>query len=134
MDAFLKTHSEPHIFIGSRPKNAQQSLNRLRLATGTSSAADFARDAQRAKYIKANGKYPRVLDSATVVANLFIADYVENTSVQNIQRVLYKFSELLMLESSRKKPVESKWLENTQKGLKGSDSRHDNPLQLLAFL
>jgi hypothetical protein len=29
MDAFIKIHGESHIFIGSRPKTAGESLNRL---------------------------------------------------------------------------------------------------------
>ncbi|KAL4883353.1 hypothetical protein BJY04DRAFT_216652 [Aspergillus karnatakaensis] len=37
MDAFIKIHGESHIFVGARPKNATESLQRLELATGISS-------------------------------------------------------------------------------------------------
>lgn len=72
MDAFIKIHGESHIFIGSRPRNAAESLQRLELATGISSATNFARDSRnKSEWHKPNGKDARILTPTTAVANLF---------------------------------------------------------------
>ncbi|KAJ6004691.1 hypothetical protein N7540_013060 [Penicillium herquei] len=72
MDAFLEIHGESHIFVGSRPTNAKESLNRLELATGISSAANFARESRSRKFQKPNGKISRLLKP-----NLFFAQYTD---------------------------------------------------------
>ncbi|KAL4744107.1 hypothetical protein BDV11DRAFT_201525 [Aspergillus similis] len=77
MDAFIKTHGESHIFIGSRPKNANESLKRLELATGISSAANFARDSRSRRFHNPDGKHSRSLKPTTTVANLFFTQYVD---------------------------------------------------------
>ncbi|EER29844.1 hypothetical protein CPC735_011620 [Coccidioides posadasii C735 delta SOWgp] len=136
MDAFIKIHGESHIFIGSRPKNANESLKRLELATGISSAANFARDSRSKRFHKPDGKNPRLLKPTTVVANLFFAQYVggpeEDAGVLNVDRILDKLSQKLKLESS------SKELQNANPELiivrKWSNAHNIDTLQLLAFL
>ncbi|KAL2845132.1 hypothetical protein BJX68DRAFT_277447 [Aspergillus pseudodeflectus] len=61
MDTFIKLHGESHIFISSRPTSAAESLQRLKLATGISSAINFARDSR-----------------SNTVANLFFEQYVSS--------------------------------------------------------
>ncbi|KAI9036168.1 uncharacterized protein KD926_002198 [Aspergillus affinis] len=106
MDAFVKIHGESHIFIGSRPKNASESLNRLELATGISSAANFARDSRSKAWHKPDGKNPRVLKPTTAVATLFFPQYVsgpeDDAGITNIDRILDELSQKSKLESSSK--------------------------------
>jgi hypothetical protein len=136
MDAFLKIHGESHIFVGSRPKNAKESLNRLELATGISSATNFARDSRSRRFHKPDGKNPRLLKPTTAVANLFFTQYVgglgENVGIINIHRILDELSQKSNLESS------SKELEKSNPELiitrKWSKTHNIDPLQLLAFL
>ena len=135
MDAFLKIHGESHIFVGSRPKNAIESLNRLVLATGISSPANLARDCRRKKFGR-HGKSLRVIKSTTAVANLFLPQYVpeseEAPGITNIHRILHELAQESYLESSGKelaKPnpeliIARKW----------SNTHSIDPLQLLAFL
>lgn len=136
MDAFLKIHGESYIFVGSRPKNAKESLNRLELATGISSAANFARDSRSRRFYKPNGKNLRLLKSTTTVANLFFALYVggpeENVGIVNIYRILDELSQksnLELLGKEHKKfnlelVITRKW----------SNTYNIDLLQLLAFL
>ncbi|KAJ5201837.1 uncharacterized protein N7498_006500 [Penicillium cinerascens] len=136
MDAFIKIHGESHIFVGSRPKNANESLNRLELATGISSAANFARDSRSKKFHKPDGKNPRVLKPTTAVANLFFAQYVggpeEDAGILNIDRILDELSQKSKLESSSKEVqranpeliIAQKW----------SNAHNIDTLQVLAFL
>ncbi|KMU75276.1 hypothetical protein CISG_04695 [Coccidioides immitis RMSCC 3703] len=136
MDAFIKIHGESHIFIGSRPKNANESLKRLELATGISSAANFARDSRSKRFHRPDGKNPRLLKPTTVVANLFFAQYVggpeEDAGVLNVDRILDKLSQKLKLESP------SKELQKANPELiivrKWSNAHNIDTLQLLAFL
>ncbi|KGO75476.1 hypothetical protein PITC_081830 [Penicillium italicum] len=136
MDAFLKIHGESHIFVGSRPKNAKDSLNRLELATGISSAANFARDSRSRRFHKPDGKNPRVLKPTTAVANLFFAQYVggpgEDAGIGNIERILDELSQKSNLEPS------SKELQKSNPELlitrKWSNTHNIDTLQLLAFL
>ena len=84
MDAFIHIHSESRIFVGSRPKNAAESLARLEMVTGISSAARFARDArQRGPFRGAEGK-PRLLEPTTKAINLFRSRFVANDNSRNI--------------------------------------------------
>ncbi|KAJ5581926.1 hypothetical protein N7535_000546, partial [Penicillium sp. DV-2018c] len=118
MEAFIKIHGESHIFVGSRPKDAKESLNRLE------------------RFHKPDGKNPRVLKSTTAVANLFFAPYVggteENAGIANIHRILDELSQKSDLESS------SKELEKFNPELaitRRRSNTHDiDTLQLLAFL
>ncbi|RLL99449.1 hypothetical protein CFD26_104363 [Aspergillus turcosus] len=136
MEAFIKIHGESHIFIGSRPKNADESLNRLELATGISSAANFARDSRRKRFHKPDGKNPRLLKPTTAVANLFFAQYVggyeEDAGISNIDRILDELSQKSKLASS------SKELQGANPELliarKWSNAQNIDTLQLLAFL
>ncbi|KAJ5551508.1 hypothetical protein N7461_006206 [Penicillium sp. DV-2018c] len=136
MEAFIKIHGESRIFVGSRPKNAKESLNRLELATGISSAANFARDSRTSRFHKPDGKNPRVLKCTAAVANLFFAPYVggteENAGIANIHRILDELSQKSNLESS------SKELEKFNPELaitrRWSNTHNIDTLQLLAFL
>ncbi|KAJ5476940.1 hypothetical protein N7539_007084 [Penicillium diatomitis] len=106
IDAFLKIHGESHIFIGSRPKNARESLNRLELATGISSATNFARDSRSQRSHKPNSKNTRVLKSTTTVADLFFASYIggpeEDRGIANIHRILDELSRHSNIQSPSK--------------------------------
>ncbi|KAL1856690.1 hypothetical protein Plec18170_003661 [Paecilomyces lecythidis] len=136
MDAFIKIHGESHIFIGSRPKNASESLNRLELATGISSAANFARDSRRNGFHKPDGKNARLLEPTTAVAKLFFAQYVggprEDAGILHIDRILDELSRKLILEPSGKE------LQRTNPEViiarKWSNAHTIDTLQLLAFL
>jgi hypothetical protein len=136
MDAFVKIHGESYIFIGSRPRNTNESLKRLELATGISSASKFARDSRSKSFHNPHGKNPRLIKPTTTVANLFFAQYVdgskEEAGIVNIDRILDELSRKLKLESSSKESqkanpeliITRKW----------SDTHSIDPLQLLAFL
>jgi len=134
MDAFIKIHGESHIFIGSRPKNAKESLNRLELATGISSAARFARNSRSKGIHRPDGKNARVLKPTTAVANLFFARYVggsqEDAGIVHIDRILDELSQ--QLNST------SKGLQRANPALmitrKWSHTRNIDTLPLLAFL
>ncbi|KAL4982461.1 hypothetical protein BDW68DRAFT_57779 [Aspergillus falconensis] len=136
MDAFINIHGESHIFIGSRPKNANESLKRLELATGISSAANFARDSRSKRFHKPDGKHPRLLKPTTAVANLFFTQYVGGSEgdagIVNFDRILDELSQKSKLESS------SKELQRANPELfitrTWSNSRNIDTLRLLAFL
>jgi hypothetical protein len=135
MEAFIKIHGESHIFIGSRPKVPDESLNRLELATGISSPANFARNSRSKRFHKPNGKNPRLLKPTTAVANLFFAQYVgleEDAGISSIDRILDELSQKSKHESS------SKELQGAYPELiiarKWSNTQNIDTLQLLAFL
>ena len=138
MDAFIKIHGESHIFIGSRPKNADESLNRLELATGISSAANFARDSRnkRSQFHKPDGKNVRVLKPTTAVADLFFAQYgggtEEDGGIANIDRILDELVQKSNLEPPSKdhQRADPK-LAITQRW---SNTHNIDILHLLAFL
>lgn len=136
MDAFIQIHGESHIFIGSRPKNASESLNRLELATGISSAANFARDTRKNRVHKPDGKTARLLEPTTAVANLFCAQYVkgvtQDAGIGNIDRVLDELIKKSNLENSSKELQRSnpKSIVSRQ----WSNFHNLSTLQLLAFL
>ncbi|PWY75760.1 hypothetical protein BO83DRAFT_463447 [Aspergillus eucalypticola CBS 122712] len=137
MDAFIKIHGESHFFIGSRPQNAGESLNRLELATGISSAANFARDSRSKPFHEPDGKNPRLLKPTTAVANLFSPKYVEglaeDAGIVNIDRILDELSQKSKLESSSCKGLNraNAELSITQKW---SNTRNIDTIHLLAFL
>ncbi|KAJ5176870.1 uncharacterized protein N7482_002747 [Penicillium canariense] len=137
MEAFIKIHGESHIFIGSRPKNASESLNRLELATGLSSTAKFARDSRnRQDFHRPDGKNPRVLTPTTTIANMFRAQYVagyeEGDGIGNIDKVLDKLSQELGPRSTKEKLRPSD--PQTMFQRKWSHTRNIGALQLLALL
>ncbi|RDW70580.1 uncharacterized protein DSM5745_08091 [Aspergillus mulundensis] len=105
MDAFIKIHGESHIFVGSRPKNATESLQRLELATGVSSVANFARDSRnKREFHKPDGKTSRVLTPTTAVSNLFFPQYIggpkPDAGIASFDRILDELSQKSKLESS----------------------------------
>ncbi|KAK2792486.1 hypothetical protein FQN52_003421 [Onygenales sp. PD_12] len=136
MDAFIKIHGESHIFIGSRPKNADESLNRLELATGISSAANFARDSRSQRIHRPNGKSPRLLKPTTAVASLFFAQYgggpEEDAGILHVDRILDELAQKSKLESSSKELQRA----NPELGIarKWSNAHSIEMLHLLAFL
>ena len=132
MEAFIKIHGESHIFVGARPKHAGESLNRLELATGISSAARFARDSRnRGGFHRPDGKSPRVLTPTTTISTMFRAQYVagfaEGDGIGNIDKILSKLSQ-------------ESYPRLTSKGLQPSNTQtmlHNHnigTLQLLALL
>ncbi|KAL4746297.1 hypothetical protein BDW72DRAFT_38445 [Aspergillus terricola var. indicus] len=135
MDAFIKIHGESHIFIGSRPKNANESLKRLELATGISSVANFARDSRSRRFHNPDGKHPRVLKPTTTVANLFFTQYVcgpeEGAGIVNFDRILDELSQKSKLEPSKKLQRANPEFIITRKW---SNTHNIDTLQLLAFL
>ncbi|PWY91650.1 hypothetical protein BO94DRAFT_555459 [Aspergillus sclerotioniger CBS 115572] len=135
MDAFIKIHGESHIFIGSRPKNPKESLNRLELATGISSAANFARDSRSKRFHKPDGKNPRLLTPTTAVANLFFAQYVNGAKdggIGDIDSILDELSQKSKLETSTTEVQKANpELTITRKWTK---THNIDTLQLLAFL
>lgn len=85
IEAFIKIHGENYIFIGNRPKNAAESLNRLEAATGISSISRFARDARRTgPWHVPDGKGNRLLKPTTKVANMFRDSYTKPEQTRNI--------------------------------------------------
>lgn len=78
---FIRIHGEAHIFMGDRPRDAAQSLNRLEMATSISSAARFARDSRHGDgdFHRPDGNRgaARLLQPTTRVANLFRGRYAE---------------------------------------------------------
>ncbi|KAE8139703.1 hypothetical protein BDV38DRAFT_39620 [Aspergillus pseudotamarii] len=132
MEAFIKIHGESHIFIGARPKNAGESLNRLELATGISSAARFARDSRnRQDFHRPDGTNPRVLTPTTTISTMFRAQYVagfaEGDGNGNIDKILSKLSQESCPRFTRKELQQS----DTQTML---HTRNIGTLQLLALL
>ncbi|KAJ9217494.1 hypothetical protein DTO166G4_1125 [Paecilomyces variotii] len=134
MDAFIKIHGESHIFIGSRPKNAKESLNRLELATGISSAARFARNSRSKGIHRPDGKNARVLKPTTAVANLFFAQYVggsqEDAGIVHIDRILDELSQQLNSASKGLQRVNPEVMITR----KWSHTRNIDTLPLLKFL
>lgn len=82
MDFFIKIHGEARIFVGDRPKDAEQSLNRLELATGISSAARFAKDSRKKEgdfhLPDHNGTKARRLKPTTKAVNIFRMRYMSD--------------------------------------------------------
>ena len=136
MEAFINIHSESHIFVGSRPKNASESLNRLELATGISSAAQFARDARsRQAFHRPNGKNSRVLTPTTTIATMlrgqYVAGFEEEYGIGNIDKVLDKLSQAPSSGSSRELQPSNSQIAFQRKW---AHTRNISTLQLLALL
>ncbi|RAH42005.1 uncharacterized protein BO95DRAFT_467333 [Aspergillus brunneoviolaceus CBS 621.78] len=142
MDAFVKIHGESHIFVGARPKNASESLNRLELATGISSATHFARNSRGSgPFHKPDGKNARMLKPTTTVANLFFTQYVsgggpgEDVGIVHIDSILDELAQKSKLESSSsKKELQQRANPELMLTRQWSNSHIIDTLQLLAFL
>jgi hypothetical protein len=140
METFIKIHGESHIFIGSRPKDASESLNRLELATGISSATKFARNSRdahsRKEFHRPDGKNPRVLMPTTTIANLFRAQYIpgvgEGGSSKGIHTILDTLSQELCLKVTSKELQPSNLQIMSQQ--KWTQTRNVDTLQLLTLL
>jgi hypothetical protein len=139
METFIKIHGESHIFIGGRPKNASESLNRLELATGISSATNFARDSRRNEdFHRPSGKSRRLLKPTTTIANLFRVQYVgglgAGEGIASIDRVLDKL--LLESESDRKATRKDLRASNPQEILqqKWTHTHNIGTIQVLALI
>lgn len=98
MDTFIKIHGEDRIFVGSRPKDANESLKRLQLVTGVASAANLAPNSRnQGRMHRPDGK-ARLLEPTTAVAELFRGRYVANDQKRNVgifntDRLLDKLSQ-----------------------------------------
>ncbi|KAL4779928.1 hypothetical protein BJX76DRAFT_339386 [Aspergillus varians] len=146
MDAFIKIHGESHIFIGSRPKNAAESLQRLELASGISSATNFARDSRiKGEWHKPNGKDARVLTPTTAVANLFFEQYVsgpdplagEAAGIAGFETILDQLSQQKSKQESSaltKKQVQRRPNPELSIARNWSHTHNIDTLHLLAFL
>ncbi|POS76958.1 hypothetical protein DHEL01_v204658 [Diaporthe helianthi] len=85
IEAFINIHGENHIFVGNRPKDAAESLNRLEAATGISSISRFARDSRRTgPWHRPDGKSNRLITPTTKVANMFRENYTKPEQTRNI--------------------------------------------------
>ncbi|KAI9713960.1 MAG: hypothetical protein M1820_000690 [Bogoriella megaspora] len=96
MDLFIGIHGEERMFIGGRPKTANESLKKLYMATGATDVSNFARDSRNPGLgSRPNGK-ARLMESNAVVANMFEARYLENGqskfSVDNVDKLLKEIS------------------------------------------
>jgi hypothetical protein len=129
MDAFIKIHGESHIFIGSRPTNAAESLQRLELATGISSATNFARDSRnKSEWHKPNGKDARVLTPTSAVANLFFEQYVSGPDPFAGEAAgIAGFDTILDQLSQQKLRLESSTLTKKQKQRQQQLQKRPNP-------
>ncbi|KPI39551.1 uncharacterized protein AB675_3261 [Cyphellophora attinorum] len=107
IDVFVRIHGEKQIFIGDRPKDAAQSLNRLELATGISSATRLAKDTRggRKEWHRPYGKDARLLKPTNKAVNLFRARYEtyqhSNAELRVVQHSdISKYLDLLSQEST----------------------------------
>lgn len=124
IEAFISIHGENRIFVGDRPKNAAESLNRLEAATGISSVTRFARDARRTRnWHLPDGKRNRLLEPTTKVTNMFRDSYGKSQQTRNIANA--DFGKLLD-ELTNTSPTAKK---GTKKGKKGQSLA--NPEELL---
>ena len=89
MELFIRIHGEDRIFFGDRPKDAAQSLNRLEIATGISSVANFASNPRRARgaWGRPDGKTDRRLEPTTKVVNMFRDRYQQSGSVARARSI-----------------------------------------------
>jgi hypothetical protein len=92
MDAFIAMHGEDQIFIGGRPKTAEDSKKKLLLATGIASPSDFARGARNRGQALSNNSKSRLMEPSAAVVNIFQDRYINNgtnkLSVDHVDRLL----------------------------------------------
>ncbi|CAJ2511208.1 Uu.00g068330.m01.CDS01 [Anthostomella pinea] len=151
IEVFIKIHSESRIFVGDRPKDASQSLNRLEIATGISSAARFACNSRHRggafhRPDTDGSQNARALQPTTKVANLFRPLYMSGDSSRVISHAsVEKLLDELSAEATAKtgKPKKgkkaAKELVLSAKpqqllGRKWSNTHNIGPLQLLALI
>ncbi|KAH9905050.1 hypothetical protein F4778DRAFT_55562 [Xylariomycetidae sp. FL2044] len=152
IEMFIKIHGENRIFVGDRPRNASQSLNRLELATGISSATRFASNSRRRggdfhAPDNMSSENSRLLEPTTKVANLFRELYVSSGGSKviantNVEKMLDEISG----EAGKKGGVKAKKGKKTAKettlstnpqqlvGRKWFNTHNIGPLQLLALI
>lgn len=155
MELFIRIHGEDRIFVGNRPKDAAQSLNRLEIVTGVSAAARFASDSrQRSDWHRPDGKKARHLEpSATKVVNIFRERYQddnpENTNFPSIcsANVSTFLDELSEKTAKKNKSKKSTGLDKGKElalsalsspdeflGRRWQNTHNIGPLQLLALI
>ncbi|KAL4908426.1 hypothetical protein BDW74DRAFT_175108 [Aspergillus multicolor] len=135
MDAFIQIHGDAHIF---------ESLQRLELATGISSATNFARDSRnKREWHKPDGKTARVLKPTTTAANLFFSQYV--SGFEAADGGIANFDQTLNQLAQQKSKLESSSHKNQQLQKRAANqelniaqtwslTRNIDTLHLLAFL
>lgn len=105
MDAFIAMHGVEHIFVGGRPKTAEESTRKLRLATGVVTAAELAPGARRTQ--PSNNGEPRLMQPSNAVVKLFEDRYMCNMdNKMSIDRV-DKLLEEIAPKKARKKASKS---------------------------
>ncbi|CAG7915523.1 unnamed protein product [Penicillium olsonii] len=135
MDAFIEIHGERNIFVGPRPRSVGESLYRLELQSGVSSAGNPTSDSQTGVLPDSSGETAKKIKCTTVVSNLFYARYVRGSkdtfSSFTIGRAVDELRQMLKLEPSdefeRANPEP-----NTARECSGY--RSSDTLKLLAFL
>ena len=94
MDAFITVHGEEHIFVGGRPKTADESIKKLQIATGIRSASDFARGGRSAALRRQPATFgkARLMQPSAAVVNIFqdryLADGPSKITVDNVEKLL----------------------------------------------
>ncbi|KAI0484382.1 hypothetical protein GGR56DRAFT_613574 [Xylariaceae sp. FL0804] len=150
IELFIKIHGENRIFVGDRPKNAAQSLDRLELATGVSSAARFASNVQRRDFHRPDpnsAQNARLLVPTTKVANLFRELYLTgDNSLRviasgNVEKLLDELSGDVTTKAAKPKKGKKAGKEmvlssNPQQlvGRKWANTHDIGPLQLLSLI
>ncbi|KAJ5088391.1 hypothetical protein N7456_012007 [Penicillium angulare] len=145
MEAFIKIHGESHIFVGSRPQNVTESLNRLELASGIASATRFARDSRNngRDFHPPDGKVARILTPTTTVANLYRDQYVhtprpdQQYGIASIDTVLDQLSEHTAVKGKGKDKGKEAVPSNNAQAMfqrKWANTRRIDALQILALV
>lgn len=141
MDVFIDVHGAEHMFIGGRPKTADESLKKLRMATGVSSVSDFARgsrNASRRTMAEAKGN-ARLMEPSVAVKTIFQERYLmhgpSKISVDNVDKLI---KEISADDGEEVQPIQEGQLTATS-GLKLMHQRWDRThrlgaLQLLAAI
>ena len=98
MDVFIDIHGAEHMFVGGRPKTADESIKKLRLATGISTPSDFARDSRNPPRLPpATGHSTvRLMEPSVAVKNIFYDRYLTHglskLSVDNVDKLIKEIS------------------------------------------
>lgn len=125
IEAFIKIHGEKHIFVGNRPKDAAESLNRLETATGISSITRFARDSRNTgPWHRPDGKSDRRITPTTRVANMFRDNYTQPEQTRNIANAdISRLLDDLAGTAADAKKKNNNTTTTTKRGKKGSSSQ-----------
>lgn len=98
MDVFIDLHGAEHTFIGGRPKTADESIKKLRMATGISSPSDFARGSRNTtlRTPAAGQSNVRLMEPSVAVKNIFQDRYLmhgpSKISVDNVDKLIKEIS------------------------------------------